>query len=459
MRNGREIATVGLVLLLGLFASCDSGKEIEKVGTKGGQGENAESKNQVRGVSRIPKVDLGRMTGGVGEEIQEAIEAVTNRPADAEAWGALGEVLHANEFETEAIQCYREATSLNSTVQKWWHLLGLLEFKQQPGLGIDLLRKAVRLEVGTNHVSRFKLAQVLAESGETQEVEEILKALLQADAHHSGARVELGRVWMLGGKLADAETILIRCLTNEFTARPAALLLSQLKARQGEESTAKALMERAQRMPRPFDWPDPFLHAVQRRKKNLGEKLDLIQQAIGRRSFEQAESLLESMARDQPENPEVWLMRGRLRLVQGRCENAKEALDRHLGLRPDSLNGHVQLGLALTCLENWELALQAFSNAVRLKPDFGAGHYNLGIVRSKKGDMKGAVSAFERALECDPGDLNILVALSEHLGLLGLQEQAIYYFEEAKRIYPSESKVKRLQQVLLGGANSNARSR
>lgn len=368
------------------------------------------------------------------QRMEEARQAVLANPKSGMAWGRLGQSFEAAEFFREARVCYAEASAKDPTSPRWPHLSGLLQLQDDPEAAFAQLVRAATLSGPTNDASRLRLAQALVEHGRYADATNHLAALMIVRPEHPGARLELARVRLAEGRAAEAADLLTPCLTNPYTARPAAMLLSQSRARTGDAASAAALAAKAAGMPRPFDWPDPFLREVQELRQDRVRTAERLNGLLIQRRFEQAEALLQPLLGRNPDDPEVLLLLGRLRLQQGRCTEAETALRRHLVAQPDSLNGLIQLGLALMCQSRWEEAGETFGQAADVKPDFAQAHFNRGVARSRAGDSVGAVASWREALRCSPGDARTHQLLADELARQGQEAEAAQHRERASRL-------------------------
>jgi len=377
--------------------------------------------------------------------IEQARMEVVAASASAAAWGRLGQVFEAAEFESEARVCYERATRLNPGEARWWHLAGLAALRDDPERGVSALMRAVTLESPTNDAPRVRLAQALVERGQFAEATKQLQMLLAGDDTHPMARLELARVSWMERREEESLTLLGPCLTNAYTARASAMLMSQIKARQGDHEGATGWATRAQSMPRPYDWPDPYVREVQSMRIRRETAAERVNGLLMQRRLAEAEAALSSIFKGAAEDPEGLLLLGRLRLMQERYEEAEAELGRHLKVRPRSVNGLVQMGMVYYARGRWEDAAVYFDRAIGLKPDFAQGHYNLGMARSRAGQTGKAVESFEAALRCNPGDADTLIILAEHQVREGEREKARLNWEEAKRLKPTHPGLERLR--------------
>lgn len=327
---------------------------------------------------------------------------LTNR-ISALAWGRYGQALDAADFGTAAQRCYAEAGQREPDSARWPHLLGLRQLREQPDAALENLGRAVKLSGPTNDASRLRLAQALIERGRTGEATQVLQALLTAFPYHPAARLELARASLSLGNAEAIPTMLAPCLTNPFTARSSHILLGQVRLRQGQADAAAKHSEIAASLPKPFDWPDPFLREVQGLRLDARKQAEQANALLVQKRLPEAETVVSNLLARVPEDPEALLLLGRIRLQQRRCADAEAIFVRHLTLRPESPNGQMQLGMACYCQSKWQEAATAFERAIVLKPDFAQAHYNLGLARLRLGETNAAMASLHEARRLEPG--------------------------------------------------------
>ena len=98
----------------------------------------------------------------------------------------------------------------------------------------------------------------------------------------------------------------------------------------------------------------------------------LVGRAIGyQRSGEVARSLrlLQGALAARPQEPELWLFRGRYRVESGDCRGALEDFQQAVRLTPDDPRGFASEGLARVCLGDRVGARRSFERSLRLDPE------------------------------------------------------------------------------------------
>lgn len=370
--------------------------------------------------------------------------AAVRAPASAGAWGKLGQVFHAVDFFAEASVCYAKAAELDARAPRWPHLLGLLQLQEQPDAAISNLTRAVALTGVQPDAPIVQLSRALIERGRFDEATKHLQLLLGASPDHPAARLEMARVYLARNELTRAGESLVACATNSHTARPALLLLAQIRQRMGDTERAAQVSRRAASMSRPFDWPDPWLREAVVLRMDRQKLADQANGMLMQQRLPEAGAALNRLLNLFPEDAEGLLLLGRLRALEQRQPEAEEAFRRHLVAQPASLNGMIQLGICLLRQQRWNDAAGVLRQAITLKPDFAQAHSNLGYALAEAGDVAGAIVSYQNALRNAPGDPSTHLALAEQLHKAGRATEAIVHARRAEELDPQDPRARTL---------------
>lgn len=395
-----------------------------------------------------PDVSTQNLDPSLGAAIADARSQVLTNGNSASAWGRLGQMLDAAEFSSDAQSCYRVASALDPGSARWPHLLGLRQLREQPDAALASLERAIRLTGPTNDASRLRRAQALIERGRFAEATNQLQLMLATAPRHPAARLELARAFLALDSVKVVPELLAVCLTNPYTARPARVLLGQALLRMGQVEAAGQHAQIAGTLPKPFDWPDPYLREVQELRQDGRKLAEQANRLLIQRRLPEAESIVTNLLTRLPDDAEGLLLLGRIRLQQRRCVEAEAVFQRSLAIQADSPNGLVQLGMAFYCQSRWLDAAKAFERAVILKPDFAQAHFNLGLALGRSGDSAGARASLREALRCNPGDAGTHVALAEELLRASAVEEAAQHVSRALALVPNHPKGRALQERL-----------
>lgn len=151
-----------------------------------------------------------------------------------------------------------------------------------------------------------------------------------------------------------------------------------------------------------------------------------------------------------PGDPEVLLIGWRLRLQERDCAGAEARFREHLAAAPESLQGWMQLGIALLCQERWTEAIEVLERVVAMKPDFAEAHANLGLAWWRRGDLTAAAAGYREALRCSPGEAGLHASLAEVLARAGQGEEARREVERALALDPRHPKALAVRAGLSG---------
>src|SRR5262249_38531099 len=145
----------------------------------------------------------------------------------------------------------------------------------------------------------------------------------------------------------------------------------------GRGADATVAARRAASLPPDTAPRDPWLEETV--PYQIGRKAwaERAQQMLTEKRPADAELLIRYLLQHYPDDPETWLLRGRLQFDLNNCAAAEGSLRRHLELSPASVNGNAQMGIVLLCLGKYGDALAPLQKALELKPDFAEAHFNL----------------------------------------------------------------------------------
>ena len=106
-------------------------------------------------------------------------------------------------------------------------------------------------------------------------------------------------------------------------------------------------------------------------------------------------------------------------------------------IRADSYPLHINMGMALSGMKQWDAAIAADRAALALDPTNAQAHYNLGVTLNRKGEWDAAAAANRAALALDPRYAKAHVNLGVALGGKGEWDAAITAFRAALALDPN----------------------
>jgi tetratricopeptide (TPR) repeat protein len=354
---------------------------------------------------------------GVDPEVVTAIttarDDVTARPSSEQAWGRLGMVLLAHDFEEEAVVCFQEAERLGPRQPRWPYLQGLILVRIDPDAGILCFERAVERCADDPIVPRVRLAEALLERGRLEEAQTHLERAILRDPDSIYARFWLGRLALLRENWIAALEHLAACIEDKHARKLAHTLRADLWNRLGEAEKARAEQERAALLPDDVRWPDPFVSEVLELKRGLRARLESADSLTREGKTGEVIVLLEETAGKYPKSAETWMRLGDLWRISRRLDRAEESFRRATQVDPEAAEPWFRLGTVYQAQGQPREAADNFRRAIRLRPDHALAHFDLGHCLNALGDPPGAANEYREALRCRPDFTPAMTALTE----------------------------------------------
>ena len=125
------------------------------------------------------------------------------------------------------------------------------------------------------------------------------------------------------------------------------------------------------------------------------------------------------------------LSRAKNSLQTGKASEAEAVLNSILKTEPQQFDALHLLGVANLMQGKLEVASDFFLSAIEIDPQSAKTFYNLGIVHNASKDHQNAIECFQRAFDLDSGDSDISCALGDSLAALDRHEEAIDCYKRA----------------------------
>ena len=153
-----------------------------------------------------------------------------------------------------------------------------------------------------------------------------------------------------------------------------------------------------------------------------------------------------------PNNPDLYLRRGREYLQAGAYDAAIQDFSKVLTLDPSCADGYAGLGWAYFHTWAWEASQEAFENALALNPDLIEAYFGLGKLYLYQGMYVKAAKAFDQAAAINPQDAEAEAWLAIASAKFNDVEEALGAVERAKAqndqlplVYIAQSWARRIQ--------------
>ena len=191
-----------------------------------------------------------------------------------------------------------------------------------------------------------------------------------------------------------------------------------------------------------------------------------IQKKIQSRRFKDAETLIESSLREEPDSADLYYLRGLLRSYQGKLPDSIEDLRHALRLEPRHTDSAVCLSVILNDIGRYDEAKKLFEQAnqsVFLKQAgddeqidrrFAVKHFELGDLYFRYRRFDEAIEEYNKSILLDPETVELRVKRAKAFAKKGFITRAIQDLQELKNERPRDLSV-RIQLGLLHYSQGN----
>ncbi len=392
-----------------------------------------------------PAVDVHDAAPGLAEAIETARRGVEQSPHSAAAWGRLGMVLRAHDFNSEANRCFAQAEKLDPADPRWpYHqALDLLIF--DPEAGLACLQRAAKLS-GPADPPCLLLGEVLLGLGRSDEAEPYFHHVLAVENSNPRAHLGLGCLAYARGDLPTSLKHLHTSANEAPWVQATHALLAEISFRQGDKKAADEERRIVDRLPPKTLWPDAHVEEVERLRVGTVPQIAFASQLVHQGRVSQALGVLQDTVRQHPESYDALLALGNtyLKLQPPNYPAAEAVLQNAARRRPDDPAAQFHLGIALERQGKFRAAADCYGKAIELKPDHAYAHYNRGQCLKQQGDPTGALQALRNAVRFKPNFAEGHRDLGELLAQSGQDADALVQLQQASQLNPADEKTKRL---------------
>ncbi len=368
---------------------------------------------------QVPMPDLSRLPDPVRDQVRERYAVLAQRldggATSAEdlgrAYGEVGLILMAAEFETDALSSLVNAQTLVPDDARWPYYLGQLHLvRGEHAEAHESFERALALRP-TDLPTLVRLGETYLDHGRPADAQRIFRDALAIEPASAAALGGAGRAALAHGDHAGAAQYLRRALAIEPQATSLHYPLALAYRGLGDLARADAHL----------------------RQRGGGEP------TLSDPLIEEYNGLLESALAYQNRGMEA---------MQGREWATAAALFRKgLALEPDNpALGHT-LGTALSQMGDINAAIAQFEEVARRSPEFARAHFSLGVLHQSTGRVGDAVRRFEAAVTHDPNYVEAHLALATSLQLTRRVDASLPHYARVVEIDP------RRVEAWIAGAN------
>ena len=382
----------------------------------------------------------------LSESIAAAQNTLQKAPEDANAWGNLAKVYHIHGWETEAIQCYRQATEISPTEFRWLYYLGLITYKTNPKEASNTFAKAISMNPKYPAVYVY-YAYALRSTGHLKEAEQQLKRAKELDPANPFADLWLGELALADMRFNDARKYLQSALNLNPKQSEAHAVMAQVDLVLGNKVSAHQHAIGARQPTQHTEMDDPLWLQLMDIGVTSRWFVERGKRCIGNGNFERAVTELSTIISVAQEDPEVWLNYGISLFHTKEYSKAVAALESTLTViektdemqakTPKKLDernylkvqSHYHLGRIYYDTGRLAEAISNYQQAIQIKPDFTEVHSRLGMTYWKADRFDEAVAQCKKAIEIFPLNIEFHQNLAEIYWQGKMYDQAAEEYE------------------------------
>jgi tetratricopeptide (TPR) repeat protein len=351
--------------------------------------------------------DLSRATPGVQRQLRERYASLmTTKAANpaagdlARAYGEMGMMFMAAEYNGEAEACFVNAAALAPGEMRWTYYLG--------------------------HLNRT--------GGKTDQAAAAFERTLAIDGSYAPAAVWLGDAYLDQGRPEAAEPLFERALSAD-TRNVAALfgLGRAALARRDYQAAIRRFEEALAVDPGASVVHYPLALAYRGAGALDKAQAHLVPQGTG--ELKPADRLLDEVDASL-ESPVSYEIRGARALAEGNWDAAATLFRNGVDLQPDEPSLRHKLGTALAMKGDLAGAEAQFHETVRRAPAFTKSYYSLGLLYMDAGQPTKAEAQFAAALRHDPNYVEARLQLAHVLRRTGRAAASLPHYTRVMQLDP-----------------------
>jgi len=336
--------------------------------------------------------DLNARLGQTAQAEEHIRFALEKQPENADYWQQSA-ILNAQKDDLlQAKADLEKSTAYRPDDPVAWAKMAEINSRMgETHQAIQNIRKASQLNPDDQTLAEQEL-QYLFEQNNYIELESKADQILSKDGSNECARIFLGRALAKQGKFDQALRVL-KEKDNKITHNPTIDLeyLKIKKQQQGIENVLPELVNLAQ------DYPEDA--------PTLTTLIDWLIQA---NRLDEAEQVAQTAVRVVPDQPEVYLMLGRLQRVQGKLDQAISHLSQAITLDPRCVEAYIELGKTYQERRELDKAIETFEKGSQANHADPRPYYYAGLALKDCKDYQGAEYMLKQAKRWSPDDANII---------------------------------------------------
>jgi tetratricopeptide (TPR) repeat protein len=351
---------------------------------------------------KVTLPDLSHAAPSVQQQLRDVYTSLqrkidgTNTPNDqlALAYGQMGMILMAAEYNNEAEAAFLDAQTFNPRDPRWpYYLAQLYKIRGDAPKSATAFARALQLQPD-DVPTLVWLGEARLDEGKPGDADPLFAKAAGLQPASVAAQYGLGRVALAKQDYARAVLYLEKALLLD--PRATVIHYPLAMAYRGAGDQAKAEAHLAQRGTLAIKPDDPLMKQIDA----------MLNSAIG------------------------YEVNGADALDRGDWKGAADAFRKGIEVAPQEASLHHKLGTALALLGDGPAAMNEFERSIALDPSFSKAHYSLGVILAATDQPAAAIQHFQAALKSQPGYVEARLQLAHTLRRSGQPEASLVHYAQ-----------------------------
>jgi tetratricopeptide (TPR) repeat protein len=403
----QRLARTGIVCpaILGLMlATCTS----RETGTPAATSSAPLAAPDGRPLRAVTLPDVSKMAMSAQTQIREAYSSVmrvteqrgTSPVEMGRAFGDMGKLLMAAQYNDSAEVCFLNAQTLDPTDFRWpYYLAHLYRTEGDLPKARPLFERALQLKPDDVDALIW-LGNLYLSAGEPDAARVQYEKALAREPKSTSARFGLGRAALAKNDARTAVTYLEDVLKMDPTAAGAHYPLSLAYRAIGNE--AKAREHLAQRREREILPADPLMVELETLVQSPQTYETLGIRALERKDWTAARAAFRKGLELAPSDPALTFRLGTVESMMGHEREAEALFEEVVRASPEYFPAQYSLGVVLQSKGAHGAAVEHFSAAIAQRPDYHEAHLRLAVSLRHLGRTEDALSHYKQVMTASP---------------------------------------------------------
>jgi tetratricopeptide (TPR) repeat protein len=394
----------------------------------------------------LPELDVATMPPHLARAYDRARNSVLRAPDSGDAWGELGMLLLAYQFEQETAHCLTQAAKLDNQDFRWPYFLGVHLAVSHPDVAVQHFQKATQLRPDAGIV-QLRYGEVLLQLERYEQAAGPLRRAVELDPHQPRAYLALAKLALAVGETGAALPWAERAVQIAPESRAAYESLALVHQRLGNRDAALQALGKAEQLSdEPLGWDDPFAAEVLALRHDAQDAIQAAEALLTQNRIDDAIATLTTALRNDSRDPTLFCRLAKIYLQMGEPQQAIDVLHAAQVQHPHSPEIFFHLGVVQYSTNQFEDAIASFQSAVQCKSDYALAHYNLGHAFKRLDRPEDAITAFRNAVRDRPSYVPAHINLARLLWSQGRRDEARSYLRSAFNLEPNNAECQQLQQ-------------